>query len=338
MGVETRYRLVRTIASGGMAHVYEAVSSGERGFERRVAIKRVLPEYANEESMRRMFLDEANIVSRLHHGSIVQVLDYGLVDGTEFIVMEYIDGLDAKRASRRGSQQHEPISEGLALHIVAEVAHALDYAHQCKDSKGQPLSIVHRDVSPQNVLLSWGGDVKLSDFGIAAALGKEEKTATGVVKGKLAYMPPEQFRTSAVGPAADVYALGGSLHAILTGAPPMAEPQLMTQRLGGKPVILDDRLSEPVTHLLRRCLHPEPEERITASELAFEAGQLAAAQLEREPTRRAQRLDAINSTHYVGGHRRSRRSDGIVPRLNRTRGACLHRCAGIGDHPCLPHS
>ena len=193
MTAASRYRLVRTIASGGMAHVYEAVAQGDRGFERRVAIKRVLPEHAQDVSVKRMFLDEARIASRLHHGNVVQVLDYGTVDGDELLVMEYADGLDAMRAATIGRTRGTAMPEALALHVAAEVAHALAYAHGLAGSDGAALRIVHRDVSPQNVLLSWDGDVKLSDFGIAVfAAQREEKTATGIVKGKMGYMPPEQ--------------------------------------------------------------------------------------------------------------------------------------------------
>src|SRR5687767_5106636 len=217
----SRYRLIRTIASGGMAHVYEAVAQGERGFERRVAIKRVLPEHSADVSMRRMFLDEARIASRLHHGNVVQVIDYGTVDGDDLIVMEYVDGLDAMRAVTLSLDRGEPMPAALALHVVAEVAHALDHAHRLTGDDGAPLAVVHRDVSPHNVLLSWDGAVKLSDFGIAVfATRREEKTATGVVKGKLGYMAPEQAAGQRVTGAADVWSLGATLHALLVGAPP----------------------------------------------------------------------------------------------------------------------
>src|SRR6185369_12337045 len=185
-----RYRLVRTIASGGMAQVLEAVCQGMDGFERRVAIKRLLPQHLRDGGRRRMFFDEASIGSRLHHGGVVQIFDYGLIDGAAFIAMEFVDGVDALRA--------------VSLHVISEVAHALAYIHDVKDEHGEPLGIVHRDVSPQNILLSWDGDVKLSDFGIALSLGREEHTAEGVVKGKMPYMPPEQALGKRVDSAADV--------------------------------------------------------------------------------------------------------------------------------------
>ena len=124
-----RYRFIRTIASGGMAIVYEAVALGERGFERKVAIKRVRPDFAHEPAMQRMFFDEARIASHLHHGNIVDVIDYGVVDESEFLVMEYVDGVDSRKATRRGTALGQPLPDALGLHIASEVASALHYAH-----------------------------------------------------------------------------------------------------------------------------------------------------------------------------------------------------------------
>ncbi|MBW2462788.1 MAG: serine/threonine protein kinase, partial [Deltaproteobacteria bacterium] len=264
-----RYRLIRTIASGGMAHVYEAVAQGDAGFERRVALKRILPELAHLEGAKRMFLDEARIASHLHHGNIVQVLDYGSVDETEFIAMEYVDGVDAHRAVSQSRQQGVALPDVLALHIVSEVAHALAYAHDRKDHDGRPLSIVHRDVSPQNLLLSWDGDVKLADFGIAKAATRFEKTSTGIVKGKVSYMAPEQAMGASVGPGADVYALGATLHALITGAPPKADEQ-------------PPEMSPDIAALIGSCMKHDAGDRPTAAEVALEAGRLATQRLDRD--------------------------------------------------------
>jgi hypothetical protein len=249
-----RYRLIRTIASGGMAQIYEAVLVGARGFERQVAIKRILPQHAHDPAMRRMFFDEARVASRLHHGNIVQILDFGVVDGSEFIVMEFVDGVDAARALKRC----ERFPEGVAFHVVAEIAHALHYAHTLRDTAGEPLGIVHRDVSPHNILLSWEGDVKLSDFGIALAMEREERTRTGLVKGKLQYMAPEQATGSVVTSAADIYSLGMTLQELLG----------------------DDHgeSDDPVG----RCTEDAPDARPSASEVAEMAGRLAAARLQRD--------------------------------------------------------
>lgn len=217
MIIGERYELVRLIGSGGMAEVFEGVKHGANGFARRVAIKRLIPDHADDPQLQRMFLDEARIASQLHHANIVQVLDYGTVEGAQFIVMEHVNGLTVSAAARRSYQLGEAIPASIALYICAQIAHALDYSHGRRDAAAQPLGIVHRDVSPSNMLLSWEGDVKLTDFGIALASSRETRTRTGVVKGKEYYMAPEQARGEPVDSSADIYALGVSLHWILTG-------------------------------------------------------------------------------------------------------------------------
>jgi tRNA A-37 threonylcarbamoyl transferase component Bud32 len=268
----SRYRLVRTIASGGMAHVYEAVAQGERGFTRRVAIKRILPQHANDESMRRMFFDEARVAGKLHHANVVQVLDFGVVDGDDFIVMEYVEGIDAARAVSMSRTRGMP--EALALYVVSEVAHALAYAHALTDERGDALAIVHRDVSPHNLLFSWEGHVKLADFGIAIATGREEKTRTGVVKGKVSYMPPEQADGGALTGAADVYALAATLHALVSGSPPREQPRDALE--------IDPVLSPEARALIEECMASDAAARPAAEQIADRAGRLAAARLTRD--------------------------------------------------------
>src|SRR3954463_12482837 len=182
-----------------MATVIEAVASGHGGFERRVAIKRLLPQHARDGERRRMFFEEARLGSRMHHGGIVPILDYGLIDGSEFMAMEYVDGLDALRAVSGATPDIVPMPEGIALHITAEIAHALAYIHDLRDDENRSLAIVHRDVSPPNILLSWNGDVKLSDFGIA--LSRSNAAEEGAIQGKLHYRAPEQARGEPVGAA-----------------------------------------------------------------------------------------------------------------------------------------
>ncbi|MFK7987384.1 MAG: serine/threonine-protein kinase [Sandaracinaceae bacterium] len=261
-----RYRLVRQIGAGGMAQVVEAIATGDSGFERRVAIKWVLPEMADDESMRRMFLDEARIASHLHHANIVQVVDYGSMEGSEFLVCEFVDGVDAHRARKKRSGA---VPETVALHIVSEIAHALDHAHGRCDASGRELGIVHRDVSPQNILLSWDGDIKLSDFGIAFALLREERTTTGMVKGKASYMAPEQARAEAVTGAVDVYALGVTLRVLLTGSPGV--------RYGMPYGDAPQELAPDIAALVGRCLAASPDARPTAREVAELASNLRAA-------------------------------------------------------------
>ncbi len=251
-----RYSLVRTIASGGMGQVYEAIVHGHGGFSRRVAIKRLLPELLGDPGAKELFRDEARIASYLHHGNIVQVIDYGVVDGAEFLVLEYVDGLDAYRLVRT----HGKLPVPLALYIVGEVAEALTYAHARTDDDGKPLGIVHRDVSAQNVLVSWEGDVKLSDFGIALAATRDTHTKTGMVKGKVGYMAPEQLLGRRATSAVDVYSLGITLQVLVTGVGPgeVTDAQMMS-------------LPDDVRALIAACTHDAPQDRCTAGEVATQA-------------------------------------------------------------------
>jgi serine/threonine protein kinase len=274
-----RYRLVRTIASGGMAQVLEAASQGMDGFERRVAIKRLLPQHLRDGGRRRMFFDEAQIGSRLHHGGVVQIMDYGLIDGAAFLAMEFVDGVDTLRALTL-SGENRVMPEGIALHVISEVAHALAYIHDVKDEAGEPLGIVHRDVSPQNILLSWDGDVKLSDFGIALCMQREEQTAEGVVKGKLPYMAPEQALGERVNAAADVYALGATLATLLGGR--AIGPAMSDEEAWGRVVEARERgVSAAVAELIGACTCRDPRDRLRAADVAAAAGSLAFQKLSR---------------------------------------------------------
>jgi serine/threonine-protein kinase len=264
-----------------MAQVIEAVATGHGGFERRVAIKRLLPQHARDGERRRMFFEEARIGSRLHHGGIVPIFDYGLIDGSEFMAMEYVEGLDALRALAGSTPEIVPMPEGIALHVTAEIAHALAYIHDLRDDDNRALAIVHRDVSPPNILLSWNGDVKLSDFGIAlsrAGGDKSGKSATGGIQGKLHYMAPEQARGESVSAAADVYALGATLEALLGGGPygPVTSEESGNAR---ESAALQRGVSLPVCALIRSCLARDPRFRPKAADVAARAGVLASGLL-----------------------------------------------------------
>jgi tRNA A-37 threonylcarbamoyl transferase component Bud32 len=276
-----RYRLTRQIARGGMGEVWEGVAVGEAGFERRVAIKRMFGEPGEDESLARMFLDEARIASQLHHANIVSILDYGVTDGLPYQVLEYVEGADAEQLARRGREAGVPLPVELALHICAEVAHALRHAHEARDAAGVPLNIVHRDVTPSNILLSWSGDVKLADFGIALARHRKERTLAGLTKGKPAYMSPEQMTGGELDGRADLFALGCSLHALLTGHSPLAGDGRMADLLAGVELPLAPSLPEDVSALIARAVRRAKHQRFqSAAEFAAACGKLLAQRLE----------------------------------------------------------
>lgn len=219
-----RYMLLAPIGAGGMAQVFRAKSIGIEGFEKTVVIKRILPNLAREREFVEMFISEAKLAVSLTHPNIVQVFDLGRVqedeDGEEsiFIAMELVDGPDLAELLKRRIEKHRrAFPPALAAYVVAEVAKALDYAHRRRGPNGQPLGLVHRDVSPQNVLISLEGDVKLTDFGIAKVRAARRRTEAGVLKGKYGYMAPEQVRGEPIDGRTDIFALGVVFYELLAG-------------------------------------------------------------------------------------------------------------------------
>ncbi len=211
------YELVRRLAMGGMAEIFLARQIGLEGFEKEICIKRILPHLASETGFVRMFLDEARIAARLNHPNIAQILNLGAQNGTYFIAMEYVDGRDVRGVWKLCDQRGEPMPAHLAVRVIAQSAAALQHAHKATNRAGKPLGIVHRDVSPQNILISTAGDVKVVDFGIAKAADSSTHTRAGVLKGKFAYMSPEQAAGQRVDRRTDIFALGVVLHELLTG-------------------------------------------------------------------------------------------------------------------------
>ncbi|TNE48677.1 MAG: PEGA domain-containing protein [Deltaproteobacteria bacterium] len=212
-----KYYLMDRIAVGGMAEVFKAKTFGIDGFEKVVALKRILPNIAEDEEFIMMFSDEAKIAVKLSHANIVQIFDLGQDEGSYFIAMEYIHGRDLRtifdRSRRKGGNKLDP---KMVAYVMARVCEGLDYAHRKKDDEGQPLHIVHRDVSPQNILLSYEGDVKIIDFGVAKAQNKMSRTQAGILKGKFAYMSPEQIQGLPLDQRSDIFALGIVFYELLT--------------------------------------------------------------------------------------------------------------------------
>jgi hypothetical protein len=213
------YQLLRRIGVGGMAEVFLATRPGIEGFERFVCIKRVLPEHVHDTEFIELLVHEAKLVSRITHPNVAQVHDLGKVEDQYYLAMEWIDGVDVLALLKACEEREVHVPVPAAAFIVHEVARGLHAAHTQTDDEGRPLGIVHRDVTPTNVLISFEGAVKLIDFGVARHVLRSRQTAVGVVKGKYNYLAPEQARGERVDARADVFAAGILLYELLAGEP-----------------------------------------------------------------------------------------------------------------------
>lgn len=212
-----RYFLVDKIAVGGMAEVFKAKSFSHGGFEKLLVVKRILPHLSDNIDFVEMFIDEAKISVELQHPNIVQIYDFGKLRDNYFLAMEYVEGKDVKGILRKLAEHRKLLPTEYAVYIGHEMCKGLDYAHKKTDLHGRPLGIVHRDISPSNILVSYNGDVKIADFGIAKAAISAYNTHDGVLKGKFEYMSPEQARGRDIDLRSDVFATGIILHEMLTG-------------------------------------------------------------------------------------------------------------------------
>jgi len=211
------YRLVRKLAAGGMAEVFLAKVVGAEGFEKPVAVKRILPSLAQDQEFVELFLREAKLTVSLQHANVVQVFDLGTVRGQYYMVMEFVDGENLRGLQRAATAQQVPLGLREVCFIVQQVAEGLAYAHEKLDPAGRPLNIIHRDINPSNVMISTAGEVKLADFGIAKVANAQSGTEVGVVKGKVGYLAPEQVRGAAVDQRSDLFLMGLLLYELLSG-------------------------------------------------------------------------------------------------------------------------
>ena len=214
---QQRYRVIERLASGGMAEVFLAENAGIEGFKKRVAIKRVLPHLSEKKKFIKMFLDEARLSAHLSHSNVAQVFDIGVGENVYFIVMEYVDGADLKAVIEFMKNAHRPFPVESACFIVEKLCEGLTYAHELQGPDGMPLKIVHRDMSPPNVLITKYGEVKIVDFGLAKATSQLEKSEPGIIKGKFSYLSPEAATGSEVDQRTDVFAVGIILWELLAG-------------------------------------------------------------------------------------------------------------------------
>lgn len=264
----SQFRLVRKIAEGGMATVYEAEQLGPAGFSKRMALKVIHAEYARRDEFLQLFVDEAKLSANLVHGNVVQIYQLGEVDGRYFIAMEYIQGPTLRAVIDRHTEIGSPMPATLAAYAASRVCRALDFAHNFVDQRGRRLDIVHRDVSPGNVMATWDGHIKLADFGIAKARTSVDPAETRpMLMGKKFYMSPEQILGLAVDAPSDVFSAGVVLFEMLTLMPLFTEE--MTE------LAIDEVAVNPLPNLSAQIPDLDPE-----------LEQILALALEKDPVRR----------------------------------------------------
>ncbi|HEX3598274.1 MAG TPA: serine/threonine-protein kinase, partial [Polyangiaceae bacterium] len=276
------YVLERKLGEGGMAEVYLASRSGPHGFTKRVAIKRILPELSEDAQLIQMFCDEARVAATLNHPNIAQVLEFGEHEGELFIVMEYVDGVSCSTLLRTAAQRGEAIPAGAALYIAREVLLALAFAHEATDETGRSLSIVHRDISPSNILVGRIGNIKLIDFGITRSLLAERRTVPGELKGKLRYMSPEQILGAEVDHRSDLFAVGIVLTEMLAGRALFSgrsDLEILSRISRGElGLVRDGGIEKDLADVLEHALAHRPSNRFqTAREFARTLDDLAEA-------------------------------------------------------------
>ena len=271
-----RYELVERIGVGGMAEIFRGKATAGGGFEKPVAIKKILPHLSSDKRFVELLITEAKTLSQLRHRNIVQIYDVGLGDdGQYFLVMEFVDGLDLGHLYEALEKRNKRLPIGVALHGMAEVCEALDHAHRARGHHGEPLGLVHRDVSPSNVLLSRSGEVKLTDFGIAKRT--EEVTGHGGVRGKFAYISPEQAHNRHVDGRSDVYSVGIVLFEMVTGKrlfsqlPDFDALKAVRESRTPRPRDVLPSIDDELERILMTALAPRPDDRFGT------AGQFGAA-------------------------------------------------------------
>ncbi len=259
------YRLLEKVAVGGMAEVFRAKRSGVEGFEKVVAVKRILPHLSDNKEFVDMFIDEAKMVAGLTHPSIVQIFDLGKIEKSYYIAMEYVHGRDLRSIMKRAKERGIRVPMDITAHIVGKVAAALEYAHRKKDDHGRAMKIVHRDVSPQNILISFEGDVKITDFGIAKAATKASTTERGALRGKLLYMSPEQAWGKSIDRRSDIFSLGIVLYEMLAeekpflGSSEMSILEMVRDCRIAPPTQLNPRIPEKLERVALKALDKDPD-------------------------------------------------------------------------------
>ena len=268
-----KYQLLDKIAVGGMAELFRAKLTGAQGFEKLIAIKKILPNLSREENLVTAFIDEAKLAALLHHENIIQIYDFGSMDDQYFIAMEYLFGKDLRTITRTARKKDVALGIENIVYIVSRICAGLDYSHHLKDLQGKPLNIIHRDINPQNILVTYEGQVKIIDFGIAKAANHNTQTRENLIKGKLAYMSPEQANGMQIDHRSDIFSTGIILYELL------ADRRMFTGETMHVLSLVRDAQYEPpeevipdlpskLKEILCRCLAKDPNERYqTAGEM-----------------------------------------------------------------------
>ena len=259
-----KYLLIKRLAVGGMAELFLAQEPPRPEL---VVIKRILPYLSEEPEFVQMFLDEARIAAQLHHPNVVQVFELGRINESIFITMEYVEGVDLRRILGEEMKFSAAVPYAVAARICAQVASGLDYAHNSKGVDGRPLGLIHRDVSPQNVMVAYNGSVKLVDFGIAKAEALAERSKPGVIKGKFLYLSPEQVMQEKLDSRSDIFALGVMLYEVTTGRSPFARPTTeailyaIRFETPSPPHLIRDDYPQELSRIVMKCLTKDRNQR-----------------------------------------------------------------------------
>ena len=269
-----KYYLLEKINTGGMAEVFKAKAFGVEGFERILAVKRILPSIAEDHEFISMFVDEAKIAGQLTHANVAQIFDLGHVNKQYYIAMEYVPGRDLRAIFDRSVKHSEKLSIDQVCYVIMKLCEGLDYAHNKRDANGHELGIVHRDISPQNVILSYEGECKLIDFGIAKAHGKSSSTQVGILKGKFSYMSPEQVRGGKIDRRSDLFSLGIVLYELLTlqrlflGSSDFSTLEKIRKVEYSPPTLFNPHIPQELEEIVLKALAKDPNHRFqTAHEM-----------------------------------------------------------------------
>lgn len=334
-----RYEVAALLATGGMAEVYLAKLVGPERFERAVVVKRILPHLARDEAFRAMFLDEARLAALIHHPNVVTVHELAQSEGELYLVMDYVEGETLAAILKALAKAGHAMPMHVAVHVLAEACAGLHAAHELVDEQGRPRGIVHRDVSPQNLMVDYHGTVRVLDFGIASAVDRSTSTQSGVVKGKFAYMSPEQARAQKVDRQTDVFALGVVLYELTTGSRLFARPDSLAvvRAICEEPIPSprDRRPSYPhaLEDVLLKALQRDKSERYaTAAELR--RGLLAVLR-ELDPEGRApEDLAALMRAHFADRQTEKRdllrKASSVDSHVTRAPGSTRRSYLGLG--------